>query len=233
MVLGIRLNWKEIKRVFASLMIEQDSLRQVLKRHSTVFSNGLGTLKGIKARVTLRSDSKPKFCLPHNMSRALRPKVKAELKCLTEHSEWATPVVPVVKKDATVRLCGDFRVTINPVLCVDKYPIPRIEDLFACLAGRQRYSKLCCRLDLLKPSVAGAVHRSQDSQQLRRQQHSKARHFQIWEPVLVHDHRKGEKWRQGVVMAQTGPVSYKVNVSEQGVWKRHEDQMLARAEQTR
>ncbi|XP_056132822.1 uncharacterized protein K02A2.6-like, partial [Lampris incognitus] len=58
-----------------------------------------------------------------------------------EHSDWATPVVPVNKKDGTVRLCGDFKVTLNQALCVDKYPIPRIEDLFSSLAGGQRFSK--------------------------------------------------------------------------------------------
>ncbi|KAJ8346503.1 hypothetical protein SKAU_G00279040 [Synaphobranchus kaupii] len=111
---------------------------------------GLGTIKGIKARVTLKPDSVPKFCPPRNVPYALRPKVEAELTRLTElgvispveHSDWATPVVPVSKKDATVRLCDDFKVTINPALCVDKYPIPRIEDLFASLAGGQRFSKL-------------------------------------------------------------------------------------------
>ncbi|XP_056138833.1 uncharacterized protein K02A2.6-like [Lampris incognitus] len=44
--------------------------------------------------------------------------------------------------DITVRLCGDFKVTLNQALCVDKYPIPRIEDLFASLAGGQHFSKL-------------------------------------------------------------------------------------------
>lgn len=59
-----------------------------------------------------------------------------------EHSDWATPVVPVNKKDGSGRLCGDFKVTLNSQLCVDKYPVPRIEDLFASLAGGQHFSKL-------------------------------------------------------------------------------------------
>ncbi|XP_031427059.2 uncharacterized protein K02A2.6-like [Clupea harengus] len=76
--------------------------------------------------------------------------VEAELKRLTElgvisplgNSEWATPVVPVIKKDGTVRLCGDFKVTLNQALCVDRNPISRIEDIFASLAGGQHFSKL-------------------------------------------------------------------------------------------
>ncbi|CAM4732504.1 unnamed protein product [Leuciscus chuanchicus] len=55
------------------------------------------------------------------------------------------------------------------------------------------------------------------------------RQFDVGEPVLVRDYRKGEeKWAQGVVMEKTGPVSYKVNVGSPGVWKRHVDQMLTR-----
>lgn len=59
-----------------------------------------------------------------------------------QYSEWATPVVPVIKKDGSVRLCVDFKVTLNPAICVDHYPIPRIEDLFASLAGGKLFSKL-------------------------------------------------------------------------------------------
>ncbi len=57
-------------------------------------------------------------------------------------SDWATPVVPVPKANGSVRLCGDYKVTINPVLQVDQYPMPTAEDLFATLAGGTVFSKL-------------------------------------------------------------------------------------------
>ncbi|CAI5689533.1 unnamed protein product [Oreochromis niloticus] len=146
----IKLNWKDLKMVHAREQSGNDYLEAVLKKHSAVFSKELGTMKGIKARLTLRPDSVLKFCPPRNVPYALRPRVEAELKCLTElgvitpveHSDWATPVVPVNKKDGSVRLCGDFKVTLNSQLCVDKYPLPCIEDLFASLAGGQDFSKL-------------------------------------------------------------------------------------------
>ena len=58
------------------------------------------------------------------------------------HSDWAAPVVPVVKCDGSVHLCGDYKTTVNPVLVVDKYPLPKPDDLMAQLAGGQKFSKL-------------------------------------------------------------------------------------------
>ncbi|XP_044744348.1 uncharacterized protein K02A2.6-like [Coccinella septempunctata] len=59
-----------------------------------------------------------------------------------DYSEWGTPVVPVLKKNGSLRLCGDYKVTINPHIEVDQHPLPRIDDLFNCLQGGVKFSKL-------------------------------------------------------------------------------------------
>jgi len=52
-------------------------------------------------------------------------------------------VVPVLKSDKkSLRLCGDFKQTVNRASKLDKYPIPKIEDLFARLAGGKAFTKL-------------------------------------------------------------------------------------------
>ena len=58
------------------------------------------------------------------------------------HSKWVAPVVPVSKGDGRLRLCGDYKVTINPALEVDQYPLPKPDDLFATLAGGKRFTKI-------------------------------------------------------------------------------------------
>ena len=59
-----------------------------------------------------------------------------------QFSDWAAPIVPVPKSDGNIRICGDYKVTINRAAKLDKYPIPRINDLFASLAGGKTFSKL-------------------------------------------------------------------------------------------
>ena len=58
------------------------------------------------------------------------------------HSAWAAPVVVVPKADGGIRFCGDFKVTVNQVLDVDKYPLPNPQDLLSALAGGKRFTKL-------------------------------------------------------------------------------------------
>ena len=49
----------------------------------------------------------------------------------------------VLKSDKqSVRLCGDFRMTVNPVSKLNRYPIPKVEDLFATLEGGATFTKL-------------------------------------------------------------------------------------------
>ena len=50
--------------------------------------------------------------------------------------EWIAPIVAVPENDDKIKLYGDYKVTVNLVLEVDQYPVPRPEDLFATLAVR-------------------------------------------------------------------------------------------------
>ena len=75
----------------------------------------------------------------------LKKKIEDELGRLekeVDFSEWATPIVPILKSDQSVRICGDYKVTINPVTKLDNYPIPKTEDLYATLGGGESYTKL-------------------------------------------------------------------------------------------
>ena len=60
-----------------------------------------------------------------------------------QYVEWAAPIVAVWKPDwKSIRLCGDFKQTVNRASKLDQYPIPKIEDLLATLKGGKCFSKL-------------------------------------------------------------------------------------------
>ena len=128
----IQLDWKGIHRVYNAPLLS------VLDRYPDVFSDGLGKLKGFQAKIYVDPDAVPSFHPPRSVPFALRDKVEQELEQLQEQgilepveiTEWAAPIVVVLKKDCKrVRICGDFSVTVNPVSKLDRYPIPKIDDL--------------------------------------------------------------------------------------------------------
>ena len=107
-------------------------------------------MKDLKAKVEVKSEARPRFFRARAVPLSQRAAVISDIERLVEskilspvrHSDWATPIVPVVKDDGSLRICGDFKVTVNPVLITDQYPQPRREELFACLAGGKRFSKI-------------------------------------------------------------------------------------------
>lgn len=62
-----------------------------------------------------------------------------------EHATWATPIVTVHKKNGDIRICGDYKLTINPYLSVDQYLLPKPANLMTCLTGGKQFSKLDLR----------------------------------------------------------------------------------------
>lgn len=116
------------------------------KYANTVFEPGLGKASKCTAQLTLKPDSQPKACKLRTIQYALQPKIEAALAKMeeegsiekVEHSEWATPIVPLIKPDGTVRVCGDYKVTLNPCLQVPQYPMPRAEECFHAMNVGER-----------------------------------------------------------------------------------------------
>ena len=59
-------------------------------------------------------------------------------------SPWGAPVLFVKKKDGSMRLCIDYR-ELNKLTIKNKYPLPRIDDLFDQLKGACYFSKIDLR----------------------------------------------------------------------------------------
>ena len=152
----MEIDWKTLCRD-SRLAIHQvpsqvlDSpVESLIRRYSDLFRNDLGKMRHFKATLKLLPDVQPKFHRPRPVPFALKEAVERELDRLEEagviekvtHCEWAAPVVVVPKKNGTVRLCGDYKVSINQALMVDQYPPPKPSDLFAALSGGKWFTKL-------------------------------------------------------------------------------------------
>ena len=102
----------------------------------------LRKIVGITATPHVSGNTKPYFCRSRSIPYALRGKVELELQHLVEQgiiepvetSEWAAPIVSVLKSDGKVWICGDYCLTINRMPKSDTYPLPHIADMFATLA---------------------------------------------------------------------------------------------------
>eukprot|EP00731_Ephydatia_muelleri_P037009 Em0376g4a len=127
-----------------------EGVEQLLERHATLFEGKLGLLEGMRVKIHVDKTVKPRFYKPRPVPYALRDKVEQELERLqrdgviepVRFSEWAAPVVPVVKSDGSLRICGDYKLTVNSAATVDSYPLPRIDDVLASMTGAKVFSKL-------------------------------------------------------------------------------------------
>ena len=143
----LKLDWSALAVQYTG---RHPPLTEVLKKHDDVFHSELGKAKHITATLHLEDGATPKFCNARPVPYAIREKIERELERLkrddiiepTQFSDWAAPVVPVTKADGSLRLCGDYKLTINKAAKLDSYPLPKIEDLFAKLAGGKRFTKL-------------------------------------------------------------------------------------------
>ena len=146
--LGIELSVK-----INAMKAVSESADDVIKKFTEVefpdvFSEKLGRYKFTKASLVLREGAKPKYCRPRPLPFSIREKVTAELERLIKAgvlvpvkvSDWGTPIVPVGKSNGDVRVCGDYKITVNPELVVDRFPLPKIEDLFLQIADSEFFT---------------------------------------------------------------------------------------------
>lgn len=128
----------------------ENIVKSLTSKYPEVFSDRLGCFNKHTVSLYVKPDSKPIFMKARSVPFALKEKVDQELNRMVQegilksvqHSNYASPIVPVLKHNGNVRICGDFSQTINKQLVVEKYPLPKIEELFAKLHGGVEFTKL-------------------------------------------------------------------------------------------
>ena len=139
------LDWKTIGLV--SRCRGEERVKDLLQKYESVFTEGIGTMTQYQAKLTLKPDTTPVFKKPRPVPFTLKDTLSQELDRLesdgivekVDHSDWASPIVPVPKGDGKIRICGDYKVTVNSHLQVDQYPLPKPDELFTALVGGKHF----------------------------------------------------------------------------------------------
>lgn len=147
-----KFNFELVQTVKSINAVESfDTIINRLKTdYSEVFDNKLGEYKFGTVSLDIAKDAKPIFCKHRPVPFAWKATIEKLIKDLVKfdvlepvnNAVWSTPLVPIVQPDGTLRICGDYKTTVNRFLVDFKYPSPRKEEIFASLEGSTIFSKL-------------------------------------------------------------------------------------------
>ena len=152
----IRLDWPAICQVRSQTLGGPQTRRvdDIIREFPDVFKEELGCYTGGEVSIDVDPGVQPRFFRSRTVPLAYREEVDAQLEKgikdglwePVRHSKWAAPLV-VVPKDggSSVRICGDYRLTVNKAAHVEQYPLPRIEELCSKIAGCTVFSKIDLR----------------------------------------------------------------------------------------
>nr|AAM08795.1 Putative retroelement [Oryza sativa Japonica Group]AAP52970.1 retrotransposon protein, putative, Ty3-gypsy subclass [Oryza sativa Japonica Group] len=126
----------------------------IVCEYPEVFPEDLTTMppkREIEFRIDLAPGTAPIYKRPYRMAANELAEVKKQVDEQLQKgyirpstSPWGAPVIFVEKKDKTKRMCVDYR-ALNEVTIKNKYPLPRIDDLFDQLKGAKVFSKIDLR----------------------------------------------------------------------------------------
>ncbi|XP_033005510.1 uncharacterized protein K02A2.6-like [Lacerta agilis] len=126
------------------------SFDALCQEFAVVFDGQLGRYTGPPVSFDLDPAVCPIRLKPRRVPFALKPKIDEELDKLVEqgvlepvsHARWETPIVCPLKANGAVRICTDYKCTLNKVLQQNAYPVPVVSHVLASLAGGQILAKL-------------------------------------------------------------------------------------------
>ncbi|GJX89296.1 putative nucleotidyltransferase, ribonuclease H [Tanacetum coccineum] len=112
---------------------------------------GIPPIRDVEFNIELIPGAEPISKAPYRMAPIELKELKDQLQELLERgfirpsvSPWGAPVLFVKKKDGSMRLCIDYR-ELNKITIRNRYPLPRIDDLFDQLQGAKHFSKIDLR----------------------------------------------------------------------------------------
>jgi hypothetical protein len=135
----------------ANGLVKPELVQQVLDEYKDVFEDlppGLPPERGIGHAIPVQPGEKPPFRPMYRLSPSETQEMKTQIADLLAKgyvqpstSPYGAPILFVGKKDGTLRMCVDYR-ALNKITVKNRYPLPRIDELFDKLQGRTVFSSL-------------------------------------------------------------------------------------------
>ena len=140
--LGISVNGVHFQEV-------DSSMDDLIVEFKDIFI-GLGKYNGKPLDLPLDPDCKPIFFKPRRVPLGIKPKIDEALDNLISQgileavasSNWGTPIVPVMKPDGSVRVCSDYKITLNKAVKPHPHPVPIISHLLSSIGNVQFFARL-------------------------------------------------------------------------------------------
>nr|GFA11461.1 putative reverse transcriptase domain, aspartic peptidase domain protein [Tanacetum cinerariifolium] len=112
---------------------------------------GIPLVREVEFNIELIPGAEPISKAPYHMAPVELKELKDQLQELLERgfirpivSPWGAPVLFVKKKDGSMRLCIDYH-ELNKIIIRNRYPLPRIDDLFDQFQGAMHFAKIDLR----------------------------------------------------------------------------------------
>ena len=130
---NLKLDWGSVHK-----LAPLSQLEALMAGFDCLFKDELGSMKGVKAHIQMDPLAKPvklragavPYGLKDAVDKALDKLVQKGTIKPVQHSNRATPIVPVVKSDKLVHICGDYKLTVTKASNLAQYPLP---GLMGCL----------------------------------------------------------------------------------------------------
>lgn len=125
-------------------------MRALLEKYPKVFDASIGRISNVQSNLLLKKDAQPVFLkawkTPFNMLKMIKDEldklVAKSVLTKVNSSNWVTRIVPVKKSQNRVRVCDDYKQTVNPNLVVERHPLANVDELFASLTEGKKFSKI-------------------------------------------------------------------------------------------
>lgn len=148
----IRSSIKEIKEIEINAVdllgqVEQ-MCNEIKTKYREVFETHTTPIKKFLVNLRLKPNAVPQFRKPASVPFALRENVSKQLSELEQKkiikkvrfSDWGSQIVLAPKKNGEIRICCNYKPTLNPFLEQNEYPIPNVDDLIFTLNGNKFFS---------------------------------------------------------------------------------------------